>query len=86
MPKFKAKWVTRYDPKTRTNVPRIADSAGEVVKFEMDSTDSDRGELESMRAKIDKLGDVLAKTIDSLPPAAQVEIINNICGWDEVEE
>jgi len=84
MPKFKAKWTTRYDVKTGKQSPRIADSAGEVVGFAIDAADSERGALEDVGCKIEKVRDILKAVVDALPVEVQREVVGTICGWDEV--
>lgn len=84
MPKFKAKWALQYNHKTGKNEPRTADSAGEVVGFEIDATNSERGALEDVGCKVEKVRDILKAVVDALPAEVQREVVGTICGWDEV--
>lgn len=81
MPKFKSRWYTRYDPKTGKSEKRTADAASEVVRFAVDSTYSERGELEDMTARIGRIVNVLACMADALPDDKQKEVVE-LLGWE----
>lgn len=80
MAAFKSRWTYRYDPKTGKSELRVEDTISDVVRLTIESADSERGALEDLHAKIDKLTEIVGVLSNQLPTAAKAELAD-ILGW-----
>jgi len=61
------------DPKTKNM------SASEIIEYEIDSVNSERGQLEDLEAKITKLTEIVADLVEAAGNTKAKEIINRHC-------
>jgi len=84
MPKFRAEYVYRYDPKTGVGSNREEDEIADVIRLSVESAQSERGELEDLDCKIEKLVNIVGHIANQLPPEAQGALANSL-SWLVVE-